>query len=118
MGYESKIYIVRKSEYFDWNEVIATFDLCKMGFEMYNGRTFRSLFTLPLGGDMYGDDGNTPITEDCYGDEVQGAEVADVLKWIKKFNKKNDYWRAEVFESLLESLASHEDNLYCYHYGY
>lgn len=118
MGYESKIYIVKKSEYFAYNEVIATFDLCKMGYERYGGKTFRDLFTLPLDGDMYGDDGETLITEDCYGDPVEGAELSDVLKWLRKFNRDDDYWRAKVFQKLLEQFAKHDDTLYCYHYGY
>lgn len=118
MGYESKIYIVKKSEYFAYNEVIATFDLCKMGWDMYNGVTFRNLFTLPLNGDMYMDDGNTLITEDCYGDAVEGAKLSDVLEWITQFNKHDNYWRAKVFEQLLKSFKRYGDDLYCYHYGY
>lgn len=118
MGYESKIYITRKSKYSDWNEVIATFDLCKMGWDIINGKTFRGLFTEPVG-TMYADDGNTEIHEDCYGDAVEGAPIHDVINWISKWVYANDYGRARVFLNLLESMEAEIDgDLYCYHYGY
>lgn len=118
MGYESRIYIAKRCEYFAYYEVIAEFDLCKMGYDMYNGKTFRNLFTLPLEGDMYMDDGNTLITEDCYGDAVEGAELTDVLDWLNEFNRHNDYWRAKVFADLLHTLNKYDTDLILYHYGY
>ena len=118
MGYESKIYVTRKSEYSDWNEVIATFDLCKMGYDLIDGKPFRQLFNEPLGC-LYGDDGNTKLCEDCYGDAIEGAPIENVADWIGKWLKVNDYWRARVFHKLLNELIKDCDGeLWCYHYGY
>ena len=121
MGYESKVYVVRKSRYFDYNEVIAMVDLSKMGYWKYNGKTFRDLFTLPLEGEMYRDDGNTLFEKDCYDDDIEGAHIEDVLEWLREFNQHEDYWRAKAFQAMLESFSEYREDLrdlYCYHYGY
>lgn len=118
MGYESKIYITRKSEYSDWHEVIATFDLCKMGWDKIDGLSFRDLFTEPVG-TMYADDGDTEIRQDIYGDAVEGAPINKVIHWMYKWLKVNDYYRARVFYTLLKSIAKElGGDLWCYHYGY
>lgn len=122
MGYESRIYIVKKHALIpndaEWDEVIATFDLCKMGYDLIDGVSFRGLFKAPVGC-MYGDDGNTEIIEDCYGDDVEGAPIRVVIHWLYKWLKTNDYGRAKVFYSLLKSMAKEiGGDLWCYHYGY
>lgn len=122
MGYESKIYVIRKHKSIhgdkDWDDVIATFDLCKMGYDEINGKWFRRLFTEPVG-TMYADDGNTEITEDCYGDAVEGAPVYDVLLWMSKWLETNTYNRAKAFYRMLIAIAEEIDgDLWCYHYGY
>lgn len=122
MGYESKIYIARKHGFngcTDWNEVLATFDLCKMNYDIYKGNRFRDLFTIPLTGSMYMDDGNTEIHKDCYGDEVEGAYITDVMDWLEEYLKDNDWYRARIFYDLLKSFQKHsEGELILYHYGY
>ena len=120
MGYESKIYIARKHDFgTGYNEVLATFDLCKMGYEMYKGKSFRHLFTIPLEGSMYMDDGNTEIHKDCYGDDVEGAKLMDVILWLNEFMKHDSYPRARIFYDLLKSLQkNYSEDLICYHYGY
>lgn len=122
MGYESKIYVVNKHKPVygtrDWDEVIAKFDLCKMGYSTVDGVYFRDLFTEPVGC-LYADDGNTELTEDCYGDPIEGAPIRKVIYWLYKWLKENDYNRAKVFYKLLKSMAKEIDgNLWCYHYGY
>ena len=122
MGYESKLYIVQKHDEFTkpWYEVLATIDLAKMGYDIFIGRAFRNLFTIPQDGDMYGDDGNTNITEDCYGDPVEGALIDDVIDWLKEFTANNDYRRANVCLDLLLSFRRQpwDAPLLCFHYGY
>lgn len=119
MGYESKIYVVDKHTlHNEWDEVIATFDLCKMGYGLIDGVSFRGLFTEPVGC-MYADDGDTEIHEDCYGDAVQGAPIHKVIHWLNKWLKDHDYSRAKAFYALLKSMAKEVDgDLWCFHYGY
>lgn len=118
MGYESKIYITRKNEYSDWNEVVATFDLCKMGHDLIDGKPFRHLFTEPVGC-MYADDGDTELRKDCYGDDIEGAPIESVIEWLGKWLETNHYARAEVFYTLLMEMdAKIDGELWCYHYGY
>lgn len=117
MEYESRIYVTRKAENFDWDEVIAVFELCKMGWDTVNGVTFRNLFTEPVG-EMYGEDGNTRIETDMYGDAVEGAPIGKVIAWLDRWLKDHDYPRARVFHTMLESMTLEiPGDLWCYHYG-
>ena len=123
MGYESKIYAVVEHSWDDsgrmaYGDLVAVFDLCKMGYDIYNGKYFRELFDQDLTCDIYADDGNTIIKEDCYGDKLQKADFCEVLRWICKFCKENDYWRANAFKDFLLSCESQNHYLSLYHYGY
>lgn len=123
MGYESKIYVVQEYEptikgKLPYGEVLATFDLCKMNYEVYNGCTFRGLFVEPRSCDFYADDMNTVIKEDCYGDKVEKADMEAVLNWLNKFCANEDWWRARVFRDYLLLLKHEGISPSIYHYGY
>ena len=123
MGYESKIYVVQEYEPFKegikpYGEVIAMFDLCKMGWDIYYRKSFRDLFNQERTCDFYSDDGNTVIEEDCYGDEIQKADPKEVIKWLRAFIKDSDYWRANLFYKFLLEMEKSGNGYSLYHYGY
>ena len=122
MGYESKVYVTQKSRNLSipFYDVVATVDLCKMGWSIYNGKKFRQLFTLPQDGHLFMDDGNTVLKEDAYGDPVEGAPIDEVIDWLEKFTADTDYPRANILLSTLYAVRQGMKwgDLLCFHYGY
>lgn len=125
MGYESKVYIVQESTsgYVDhdglvWGDVVAMFDLCRMGWESYYGKTFSQLFDQERTCYFYSDDGNTQIVDDKYGDPIQKADKKEVIKWLRKFCKENEWYRAKLLLSCLETLEKSGEAYSVYHFGY
>ena len=77
MGYESKIYICEKSGIKDndgmtYVQVIAMFDMCKMG-------NLINVFDRKTDCYFYADDGDTKVLEDKYGDALTEAEIEDFI---------------------------------------
>ena len=123
MGYESKIYVVREvgpsfGDGLAWGDKIAIFDLAKMGYEIYNGKSFRQLFNQDRTCDIYADDGNSIIKEDCYGDELQKADPKELIAWLKQMTKDDPYWRANLLYKFLLELDKTGEAYSLYHYGY
>lgn len=123
MGYESKIYVVQEWEpladgKLGYGDVIAVFDLCKMGYDIYNGKSFRQLFNQARTCDFYADDGNTIIKEDCYGDEIEKADNAEVIAWMKEMTRGTDWYRAKLFYKFLLEIEKSGAAYSLYHYGY
>ena len=58
-------------------------------------RDFSKLFDKEINFNLYGDDGDTLITEDCYGDVCHYTNSNKVLKWLKE-SVKNDIEKGEV----------------------
>lgn len=80
MGYESKLYIVEKSDVgtredgMKWAEVIATFDLCKVpdiDFRKYP----------PTKHYIY--EGDDDIIKDCYGEPLRELTVGEAITEIE-----------------------------------
>lgn len=122
MGYESKVYIVQESKHqradrLPWGDVIAMFDLCKMNYWDYYGRSFPLLFDQERTCEFYADDGNTIITKDNYGDSITKANNATVIKWMKRFVKENDWYRANALLATLLALEKNNVEYSLYHYG-
>ena len=120
MGYESKIYIVNKTDSIFGDEpkkyasVIATFDLCKMG---YGG--FTQLFNKETDCYFYADDGNTKILEDCYGDSLKECDIKELKEWFKNKIKEDDYRRLKPFYALVKSFNKKQwKDLAIIHYGH
>ncbi len=123
MGYESRIYIVRKSTIKDddlgkvWAEKIATFNMC-----VYP--TLADLMRSKPATDCYicADNSGTDIVEDCYGDPLYEASVADVIAVLEKdVANGEDYRRIFPLLATLKALDEHKDqwdNLAVLHYGY
>lgn len=119
MGYESKIYVVEKSTLsLDgdgkcWGEVVAMFNACKFPglLEVFKQKTDCYI---------YSDDGNTPILEDDYGDELTEAPLSDVIKFLEEELQRGEtYRRIKPLLALLKGFDMEQwDNLVCLHYGY
>lgn len=120
MGYESKIYVVKPYSH-SYGSVVAMFDLCKMGYEIRRGTTFRGLFRIDKDDEysFFADDGNTEINKDYYGDIVQRAESnMEVLFWLLEYCKTDKYWRANVFKDFLISIENTGEEYELYHFGH
>ena len=123
MGYESRVYVIEESPYrgvgeLPWGDVIAMFDLCKMNYDLYYGKSFPSLFNKERTCEFYADDGNTLITEDYYGEEVKKADSEEVIKWLKAYFKNgNEWYRAKAFYATLLSLEKEDVAYSLYHFG-
>ena len=123
MGYESKLYVVRKSKNFygedkRYGEKIAEFDMCK--FYALSDKLRKQPNTDCY---VYADDGNTRIIEDCYGEELTEATpkfVIDVLEKILADGE--DYWRIYPLLAFLKSLVEQKiwqsENIVVLHYGH
>ncbi len=132
MGYESKLYICKRSKIGDmvWNETLVAINMCVMDVN------FRALFTNKLDGDFYGMDGamsrfeqrgdkNGPELVDNYGDELKYTSATNVFDWCGKYimeNEGNTYWRIDVLWDMLFSLKRFApvpfEELIVVHYGY
>lgn len=120
MGYESKIYVVNKWHGSEENgkcyaEKIAELKMSKCG-------DFCSVFSKKTDCFIYQDDGNTPILEDKYGDELKEAAVDDVVDWLKTtISGGEDYRRFKMALALLKSFQTEQwerENIAVLHYGY
>ena len=119
MGYESKIFVVKKSNLHPepdgvYAEVIASIRLSKIG-----GRP--ACFKRPTNCFIYADDGDTHITKDEYGDPLYECSVNECFHWLQDTMMKagGDYWRYYILDGILRGIPeSIEDKLVCLHYGY
>lgn len=124
MGYESKLYIVRKYKNgFEPEEstgkyyasVIAKFDMCKF-YDMSDVLRHEPETDCYF----YADDGNTKVLEDCYGEALTEATVTSVIELLESIVAKGvDYWRIFPLLSALKVFEEHGDNdIVVLHYGY
>lgn len=120
MGYESKIYVVRKGGFLGDNgkhyaQKIAEFDLCKVyGVSDY-------LRNMPITDCyIYADDGDSEIIKDCYDKELTECTPERLIELIENDIKANgEYWRYNIILATLRELVKFKDNcIYCLHYGY
>lgn len=116
MGYESKIYIVERSEYENRitgeKEVsalkIADFDLCCMGYE----NAFYSVFNREIDFDMYlpgvnadGEEVITATREDCYGERMKMCDLSALLDVLRKYEAKEHYRRLPPLIAMLQAFV-------------
>ena len=131
MGYESKIYICAVNRGFSatpYANKIAMFDLCKMGYERFNGKSFVELFDKTINFDLYLDgDGDNTVTEDAYGDTlVYTTDIISVIEWLEELVTKTSYRRAILFLEFLKALQKQSEagvwntwnEITLVHYGY
>ena len=121
MGYESRVYIVE-----EWKtkgkmgrgEVIAVLDLYKMGWDTYNGKTFRELFNQKRTCDFYDINSDKFVKSDGYGAEIKKADPSELIAWLVEFSKHDDYWRARMILAVLKQLEDAKQEYSVYHYGH
>ena len=126
MGYESKLFVVEKSTMCElvsedfpapmyWGEVIAMFDLCKLP-----DLVSRKLRNYPnTNCYIYADDGNTRITEDCYGDPLAEIPVPDAIRILEEAAEQSYYRRYAPCIQLLKGFNLKQwDKLVVLHYGH
>ena len=122
MAYESKIYIVKKSNFVEVNgmryaRVIAMFDLCK----------FPSLSdvlrNMPKT-DCYFYNGDTEVLEDNYGEPLTETTVETVINVLEKVVEYGEtYYRIFPLLSMLKTIYEQQKNgewgnITVLHYGY
>lgn len=125
MGYESRVYIVKKSGLYSraddgsrkcWAEKISMFNMCKAG-------DFPSVFKKETTCYIYDDGGDAQVLKDCYDKPLTEASVDDVIQWLETEGEKEDYWRFTVLlETLMAIKKSYNgrsiENIAVLHYGY
>lgn len=130
MGYESRIYIVKKTgipgyRYPDkeWAEVLMTFNLVRVSVAME--RWLRK--QKPTDCYIYTDDGNTEIVEDRVGDPLREIDFVDLKYNLLKEIEMSDYQKQKdslriLAENVLTNLIIIHgfdcDDVVCLHYGY
>ena len=126
MGYESRIYIIEKTNY-SWAEengmkyarVLAMFDVSKF-YELADWFSNKPATKHYI----YADDGDTEIIEDRYGDTLKEAsvkEVIDKLERIIEAENRIDYRRIFPLLAVLKAFESHSEqwgDIAVLHYGY
>lgn len=126
MGYESKLYVVEKSTMCElvsndfpapmyWGEVIAVFDFYKLpSFVRDKFRNYPNTNCY-----IYADDGNTRITEDCYGDPLAEIPVPDAIRILEEAAARNGYRRYAPCIQLLKGFDLKQwKDLVVLHYGH
>ena len=122
MGYESRLYIVEKSTLKHinkekvWGEVIAHFDLSKIGKAADKFLSYPDTDCF-----IYADNGNDEILEDKYGDNLKEIPIEDAIRILIEAAEK-DNWYYRRFSPAIGLLKGFDlnqwDNLVVLHYGY
>ena len=106
MGYESRLYIVEKTEQRNFNDrqwarVIATIELGKVYpfSDWFRKKKETRCF-------FYDTDGNTEIFEDHCGDILKEASLSATLSQLERVSKTDDYWRYKVAIDLIISILN------------
>ena len=124
MGYEVKIYIVRKhrkipmdTEGKCYASAIAMFDLHKWG-----PLTEFDIERLPITDCcIYADDGDTEIIEDKYGDPIKEISVKELLELLRIDQTSSKCIEGRLIEAALIQLMVYPDeanNIVCLPYAY
>lgn len=117
MGYEVRMYYGEKLGHVSdgWVSVVGMVDLCKIG----RGKVSEINSKDGPEGFIYADDGNTHITEDCYGSKIRIHPAKDFLKALKADNKVEKYRRYDIaIAALTAALKGFGDDLVVVLYGY
>ena len=121
MGYESRLYIVRRSGYvlpngntWVYGEEIAQFNLCVMN------PAFRAAFTKEIDYTVY-DEGEA-TSEDKYGDKLRSADVQTVIDVLRSCEAEEHYRRIPPVIAALEAYKAAagewENEIEVVHFGY
>lgn len=121
MGYEIKL-IIGSTDHVEGEDnyfmKYAEIDLCKIGMnsklndlEMFNRSDKTTWY-------FYADDGNTKVTEDCYGDKFKALPLSDYIEKLQEDVVDSDYRRFKWALSLLKSMSYDKEPKYVIAYGH
>lgn len=120
MGYESKIYVVKKSNFSCredgkvYAEVIAMVDMCKCYdiSDILRNKPATDCY-------IYAEDHDTQVVEDRYGEPLTEAPLCEAIKIVERAMQKDDYWRYNILLSTLKAFEIYDCmNIAVLHYGY
>lgn len=75
---------------------ISRFDLSKMGYYEYKGKSFREIFTHEIDFDLYVNDSyGEDARIDSYGEHCKWATIEEVIEWLEMYCANVNYRRAE-----------------------
>lgn len=121
MGYESRIFVVNRSEFEGRNGNISVYaekiaDI-KMS-RMHQG--FTDLFNKPVDYELYIDSGDESTSTDKYGDMMKYTDVQTVVDFLGNLIAEGEnYRRIFVLLGLLKGIdESQWDEIQIVHYGY
>lgn len=118
MSYECKLFIVSESNYVSNAEVLATFDLSGINYEL------RDIFKDNAECDLYSEyEDDFKIESDKYGFPIKAAKPETVIKILRTLNKREHYWRYKVAADLIAEIMRQcdtrdLDSIMVYSYGY
>lgn len=122
MGYESRIYVVDKSNYIEpdgkrWAEVVATFEMCKYPPLADYLRECKETDCY-----IFAEDGNTQIEVDEYDKPLTESELGPVIEILEKDQAEGEYYRRVApLVTMLKAFQSENynwRNLTILHYGH
>lgn len=121
MGYESRVFVVNRSEFERGNDMHFVFaekiaDIKMSG--MYDG--FTDLFDKKVDYELYIDNEDEPTQTDKYGDVMTYTDCKTVIDYLEKLiaNGEN-YRRLNLLLGLLKSIDESQWNeIQIVHYGY
>lgn len=122
MGYESRLYIVRKCKIqispesgLRFAQKIAMFNLGKVPAVSGKMRACKNTDAF-----IYADDGNTEIVQDDYGEALKEVPLADAIEIMEYAERTEDYyWRYRPCIALLKSMHEYgQGDIVVLHYGY
>lgn len=122
MGYESRLYVVEKSDIRNdtgkiYAGVVAMFNICKC-YELSDILTKQKETDCYI----YADDGNTKIVKDMYGEKLTEVSVSFVISTLEKILEGGETYRR--IYPLLNALKTFEEqkgkwgDIVVLHYGY
>jgi len=118
MGYESRLYVVRKSSTKDengyWADMIASFNLCCVGNNLL------SAIMKAKETDAYFLEGDSFIYKDKYGEKLKEIPLKEMINMIANAMQYDDYRRYAPCLALLNGFNQSEWNneIVVLHYGY
>lgn len=118
MGYESKIFVVNKSDWMKDNyghyygRIIAMVDMsCCLGLS--------NLFRTPANVYIYAENPDEPVCDDRYGEELKCGDIQEIIEWCEAEYNKEHYRRFSPLIGLLKGFDREEwNNLQVIHYGH
>lgn len=122
MGYESRLYVVEKSDIRNdtgkrYAEVIAMFNICKC-YELSDILTRQKETDCYI----YADDGNTKIVKDRYDEKLTEVSIPFVISTLEKILEgRETYRRIYPLLNALKAFNEQKDkwgDIVVLHYGY